>query len=62
MPCFSLDNLHQCVLNFTQVNKGTPEPRPRGTNNSSRATRGGTDRANRSSSVQSVSSGAGKKK
>ncbi|KAM0850132.1 hypothetical protein ACQ4PT_053280 [Festuca glaucescens] len=41
-----------------EVNKGTPEPRPRGTNNSSRATRGGTDRANRSSSVQSVSSGA----
>uniref|UniRef100_A0ACD5VQ54 Uncharacterized protein n=1 Tax=Avena sativa TaxID=4498 RepID=A0ACD5VQ54_AVESA len=43
-----------------EVNKGTPEPRPRGANNSnSRATRGGTDRTSRSSSVQSVSSGTG---
>lgn len=42
-----------------EVNKGTPEPRSRGANNSnSRATRGGTDRTSRSSSVQSVSSGA----
>lgn len=41
-----------------EVNKGTPEPRPRGANNSnSRASRGGTDRTNRSSSVQSVSGG-----
>lgn len=41
-----------------EVNKGTPEPRSRGANNSnSRVARGGTDRANRSSSVQSVSGG-----
>ncbi|CDJ26391.1 hypothetical protein CFC21_041655 [Triticum aestivum] len=41
-----------------EVNKGTPEPRSRGANNSnSRAARVGTDRTNRSSSVQSVSGG-----
>ncbi|KAM3350345.1 hypothetical protein ACQJBY_022870 [Aegilops geniculata] len=41
-----------------EVNKGTPEPRSRGANNSnSRAARVGTDRTNRSSSVRSVSGG-----
>uniref|UniRef100_A0A453F6L1 GBF-interacting protein 1 N-terminal domain-containing protein n=2 Tax=Aegilops tauschii subsp. strangulata TaxID=200361 RepID=A0A453F6L1_AEGTS len=41
-----------------EVNKGTPEPRSRGTNNSnSRAARVGTDRTNRSSSARSVSGG-----
>ena len=61
MACFTLENLRQYVLNFTQVNKGGSEPRPRGANNSnSRASRGGADRTSRSSSVQSVSCGAGK--